>query len=332
MTEATIKAFLALGLAPTASPADAKAAYRQRAHQVHPDKHSSTPQFAAAAAEEMKRLNDAYQTVSDHFQRTMGRSLQTAHGTTPNRPNTSQHPRHSRPSGASPTDSPHGTTRPRQPGNGEGPADSQAGSGRADRRTRNLRATLTHVVRKQPSVPIFIAGSVVLLGRAAWVYPRSVPHPWESVPVPYYDLAEMDYLKRIMPQSLGSYSLQGHIERVDQQSLCVRYSGPYSGLVYSRAIRELQANGWEVEAHLSPETCLLGPSTCNDVYDGFAAAALSHRSQTIAIGALEVVRPDGHWNTYYAARAIVPSDQLASSVERLEERRDTDWISDACGL
>ena len=54
--------FEILGLSPTASDAEIKAAYLRLARQYHPDRFAGTP-YEAAAQEQMRRLNAAYDYV-----------------------------------------------------------------------------------------------------------------------------------------------------------------------------------------------------------------------------------------------------------------------------
>lgn len=57
--------YVLLGLAPTATAAQIKAAYRRLALQLHPDRNAGS----AEAEEAFKRLNDAYQLLSDPARR-----------------------------------------------------------------------------------------------------------------------------------------------------------------------------------------------------------------------------------------------------------------------
>ena len=51
-----------LGVSPSASDADIKKAYRDLARKYHPDNYANNP-LADLAAEKMKEINEAYETI-----------------------------------------------------------------------------------------------------------------------------------------------------------------------------------------------------------------------------------------------------------------------------
>ena len=62
------KFYYMLGLEPGATWADIKKAHRQRAQFFRPDKHAGDPALLAIAANEMKKINAAYQTLRVHLE------------------------------------------------------------------------------------------------------------------------------------------------------------------------------------------------------------------------------------------------------------------------
>jgi len=62
------KFYYMLGLEPGATWADIKKAHRQRAQFFHPDKHTGDPNLVAIAADEMKKINVAYQALRSHLE------------------------------------------------------------------------------------------------------------------------------------------------------------------------------------------------------------------------------------------------------------------------
>ena len=66
MTDPIRRAYAVLGLEPGASERQVRKSYRALVKKWHPDRHASDPQGQAEAAQRMREINKAYDTILEH--------------------------------------------------------------------------------------------------------------------------------------------------------------------------------------------------------------------------------------------------------------------------